>query len=59
MQEIDEGSTEYRAILVLRDPKQLSTEEVATALGLRISTLKTCRFRGRLMLLTAHCPDLE
>ena len=40
----------YRVVLVLRDIKQLSTEETATALGLGIPALKARLFRARRML---------
>jgi RNA polymerase sigma-70 factor (ECF subfamily) len=42
--------SKYRAVLVLRDIEQLSTEEAAAVLGLGISALKARLFRGRMML---------
>jgi RNA polymerase sigma-70 factor (ECF subfamily) len=40
----------YRAVVMLRDIQQLSTDEVALQLGLSVPTVKTRLFRGRLML---------
>ncbi len=40
----------YRAVVMLRDIQQLSTEEVAQQLGLSVPTVKTRLLRGRLML---------
>jgi RNA polymerase sigma-70 factor (ECF subfamily) len=39
----------YRIVLVMRDMEQLSTQEVATALGLEISAVKMRLHRARLM----------
>lgn len=46
----------YRMVVVLRDVEQFSTEEAATALGLRVPALKTRLLRGRLMLREALAP---
>lgn len=43
-------SPTYRAVLMLRDIEQLSTDEAARRLGLSVPTVKTRLFRGRLML---------
>jgi RNA polymerase sigma-70 factor (ECF subfamily) len=43
-------SAKYRAVVMLRDIEQLSTDEVARQLGLSVPTVKTRLFRGRLML---------
>ncbi|MBV8709419.1 MAG: sigma-70 family RNA polymerase sigma factor [Acidobacteriaceae bacterium] len=48
--------SKYRAVLVLRDIKQLSTEEAATTLGLGIPALKARLFRARRMLREALSP---
>jgi len=40
----------YRAVVMLRDIQQLSTDEVAQQLGLSVPTIKTRLLRGRLML---------
>ncbi|HKQ59843.1 MAG TPA: sigma-70 family RNA polymerase sigma factor [Candidatus Polarisedimenticolaceae bacterium] len=46
----------YRAVVLLRDIEQLSTEEAAAALGLNTATLKTRLLRGRLRLRDALAP---
>jgi RNA polymerase sigma-70 factor (ECF subfamily) len=46
----------YRVVLILRDIEQLSIEEAAAALGLRIPALKSRHLRGRLMLREALTP---
>ena len=43
-------SPTYRAVLMLRDIEQLSTDEAARRLGLSVPAVKTRLFRGRLML---------
>ncbi|OLC53020.1 MAG: hypothetical protein AUH92_06730 [Acidobacteria bacterium 13_1_40CM_4_69_4] len=48
--EIMKLPAKYRVAVMLRDLEQLSTEEAATALGLKEATLKTRLLRGRLML---------
>jgi RNA polymerase sigma-70 factor, ECF subfamily len=48
--------SKYRAVLVLRDLEQLSAEEAATALGLRIPAVKARLFRARMMLREALSP---
>jgi len=40
----------YRAVVMLRDIQQLSTDEVSQQLGLSVPTVKTRLLRGRLML---------
>ena len=42
--------TNYRAVVMLRDIQQLSTDEVAQQLGLSVPNVKTRLLRGRLML---------
>jgi RNA polymerase sigma-70 factor, ECF subfamily len=42
--------TKYRAVVMLRDVEQLSTDEVARQLGLSVPAVKTRLLRGRLML---------
>jgi len=42
--------TKYRAVVMLRDVEQLSTDEVARQLGLSAPAVKTRLLRGRLML---------
>ncbi|HET6373294.1 MAG TPA: peroxidase-related enzyme [Candidatus Polarisedimenticolia bacterium] len=46
----------YRAVVVLRDIEELSTEEAASSLGIQPATLKTRLHRGRLMLREALAP---
>ena len=46
----------YRVVLILRDIEQLSIEETAAALGLRIPALKSRHLRGRMMLREALTP---
>jgi RNA polymerase sigma-70 factor (ECF subfamily) len=46
----------YRMVVMLRDIEQLSTEEAAKALGLRVAALKSRLLRGRLMLREALAP---
>lgn len=46
----------YRVAVLLRDIKQLSTEEAAAALGLSIPALKARLLRGRLMLRESLAP---
>jgi RNA polymerase sigma-70 factor (ECF subfamily) len=46
----------YRAVVVLRDIEQLTTEETAAALGLGTATMKTRLLRGRLLLREALAP---
>lgn len=46
----------YRAVLVLRDVQQVSTDDAAAALGLGIPALKARLLRGRLMLREALAP---
>jgi RNA polymerase sigma-70 factor, ECF subfamily len=48
--------SKYRVVLVLRDLEQLSAEEAATALGLRIPAIKARLFRARMMLREALSP---
>jgi len=48
----------YRAIVMLRDIEQLSTDEVARQLGLSVPAVKTRLFRGRLMLREWLAPHL-
>ena len=48
--------SKYRAVLILRDIRQLSTEEAATALSLGIPALKARLFRARKMLREALLP---
>ena len=43
-------SAKYRAVVMLRDIEQLSSDEVARRLGISVPTVKTRLFRGRLML---------
>lgn len=45
-----ELSTKYRAVVMLRDVEQLSTDDVARKLGISIRAVKTRLLRGRLML---------
>ncbi len=42
--------TKYRAVVMLRDIEQLSTDEVSRQLGLTVPTVKVRLLRGRLML---------
>lgn len=46
----------YRTALVLRDLEQLSNEDAAKAMGLRLSAFKARLFRGRMMLREALTP---
>jgi len=46
----------YRAVVVLRDIEQLSTEDAASALGLGIPAFKARLLRGRLMVREALSP---
>jgi RNA polymerase sigma-70 factor, ECF subfamily len=45
-----ELSAKYRAVVMLRDVEQLSTDDVARKLGISIPSVKTRLLRGRLML---------
>ena len=49
----------YRAVIMLRDLEELSTEEEAAALGLTAPALKTRLLRGRLMLREALAPSFQ
>ena len=53
---LEKVPSKYRAVLVLRDIEQLSTEEAATALGIGIPALKARLFRARRMLREALSP---
>ena len=46
----------YRVAVMLRDIEQLSTEEVATALGLGTAAVKARVLRGRLVLRETLAP---
>jgi len=72
---IDELPPHYRAVIVLRDVEELSTAEVADALGISVPTAKTRAHRARLALRkrlstfmeterpcetgAAHCPSQD
>lgn len=49
----------YRLVLILRDMEQLSTAEVASALGLGIPAVKARLLRGRLMLRETLAPHFR
>jgi len=50
--------SKYRAIVMLRDIEQVSTDEVACQLGLSVPIVKTRLLKGRLMLREWLSPHL-
>jgi RNA polymerase sigma-70 factor, ECF subfamily len=49
----------YREVLMLRDIEELSTEETASALAIRVSSVKTRLHRARIMLQKELAPKLK
>lgn len=56
---IDELPMPFRAVFVLRDVQGLSTEEVASELGIKAETAKTRLFRARRMLRRAIAEEVS
>jgi RNA polymerase sigma-70 factor, ECF subfamily len=56
---MDSLSAKYREVLVLRDVENLSTNEVATVLGISAGTAKTRLHRARLVLRDVLAPGID